>query len=406
METAISKGKKLVFVILIILVSLAVLSLASIFVVNLVYGPDYSSDVRQYFDRDQIEKASEYNRISLDISIARRFLSWTIMAGIIILFYKYFKNIRVNIMMAFLIIIAAYILIELILLPLSYYRGYIIEHRFGLSNQTLSMWFSDYLKENIISILISSLVMMGIYALMVYVPGYWWIISSAVLAVFIVVLTYLYPILIDPLFYKFKELEDEKLQVEIMDMANKAGIGVKEVLVADASRKTVKANAYFTGIAGSRRIVVYDNLVDNFTDEEALSVIAHEMGHWHHGHVFKNIIMGIVSGTIGLFLINLIFNRSGMIGDFRSIFIIILFISLISFLFLPAQNAISRSFERQADNFALQATKNPEAQVELMVRLASSNLSNVKPANYIKYFLYSHPPIMERIETAKNFATD
>jgi STE24 endopeptidase len=406
METAIFKGKKLVFAILIILVSLAVLSLASIFIASHLYKPEYEGNVRQYFDREQIEKASEYNRISLDISIARRFLSWAIMIGIIILFFKYFKNIRVNIMMAFLIIITAYILIELILLPLSYYRGYIIEHRFGLSNQTLSMWFSDYLKENSISILISSLGMMGIYALMVYVPGYWWIISSVILAVFIVVLTFLYPILIDPLFYKFKELEDKDLEGQIIKIASRAGIEVKEVLVADASRKTSRANAYFAGIGGSKRIVVFDNLINNFSGEEALNVIAHEMGHWHHLHILKNIIMGIVSGTAGLFLINLIFTRSGMIGDFKSILVIILLISLSSFLFQPIQNAVSRTFERQADSFAIQATKNPDAQVELMVKLASSNLPNVKPANYIKYFLYSHPPIMERIETAKNFNAD
>jgi STE24 endopeptidase len=406
MKTELFKGKKLVFVILIILISLAVLSLASIFIVSHLYKPEYGGNTGKYFDREQIKKASEYNRISLDISIARRFISWAIMIGIIILFFKYFKNTRVNVMMAFLIIAAIYILIELILLPLSYYRDYIIEHRFGLSNLTTAMWFSDYLKENGISILLSSMGMMGIYALMVYVPGYWWVISSVILAIFIVIMTYLYPILIDPLFYKFKELEDKKLQEEIIDMANKAGIGVKNVLVADASRKTVKANAYFAGVGGSRRIVVYDNLVDNFKDEEALSVIAHEMGHWYHGHIFKNIIVGIISGTMGLFLINLIFVRSGMIGGFRSIFVIILFVSLISFLFLPAQNAISRSFERQADHFALQATGNPEAQVGLMVKLADSNLSNVKPANYIKYFLYSHPSIMERIETAKSFITD
>jgi STE24 endopeptidase len=406
MKNAIFKERKLIFIILLILTGLAILSLASILIVNHLYKPGYEDNAGKYFDRDQIDKASRYNRISLGISVLSRFLSWAIMIGVIILFFKYFKSTRVNIMVTFLIIIAAYILIEIILLPLSYYRGYIIEHRFGLSNQTNAMWFSDYFKENGISILLSSLGMTGIYALMVYVPRYWWIISAAVMAVFFVAITYLYPILIDPLFYKFKELEDKHLQEEIISIADRAGIKVKKVLVADASRKTVKANAYFAGVGGSRRIVIYDNLLNNFTDEEALNVIAHEMGHWYHGHIFKNIIMGIASGTIGLFIINLIFIRSGMIGDFRSILIIIIFISLISFLLLPAQNAISRSFERQADNFALQATGNSEAQVGLMVKLAVANLSNVKPANYIKYFLYSHPSIMERIETAKSFTTD
>ncbi len=392
----------LVFV-LITLISLAVLSLASILLVNLLYKPGHGENVRQYFDDELLLKASNYSRISLNVSIARRFLSWLIMCGVIIIFFKYFKNTHVNILAAFSFIVLFYILIELILLPLSYYRGYIIEHRFGLSNQTLAMWLSDYLKENGISILISSLGMMGIYALMVYIPGYWWIISSAVLAIFIVVLTYLNPILVDPLFYKFEKLEDTDLKRQIINITDKAGIEVNEVLVADASRKTSKANAYFTGVGGSKRIVVFDNLINNFSREEALNVIAHEIGHWYHWHIFKSIIIGAISGTTGLFLINVIFTRSGMVGDFKSILVLILLISVILFLLLPLQNAVSRNFERQADNFAMQATENPDAQIRLMVRLAESNLSNVSPNRYIKYFLYSHPPIMERIESAKNF---
>lgn len=403
MKINIFKGKTLLGFILITLISLAILSLASILLVNLLYKPDHGDNVRQYFDDDLLLKASNYNRVSLNISIASRFLSWSIMSGIIIVFFKYFKSTRINILLAFSFIVLFYLLIQLILLPLAYYRGYIIEHRFGLSNQTLAMWFSDYLKENGISILISSLGMTGIYALMVYIPKYWWIISSAVLAIFIVVITYLYPILIDPLFYKFEKLKDTNFQEQIINIAGKAGIEVKEVLVADASRKTNKANAYFTGIGGSKRIVVFDNLINNFSRKETLNVIAHEIGHWYNWHIFKSIIIGIISGTAGLFLINAVFTYSNMVGDFKSILVIILLISIISFLSLPLQNAVSRTFERQADNFTMHATENPDAQIQLMLKLAESNLSNVSPHWYIKYFLYSHPPIMERIEAAKNF---
>ena len=403
MKINIFKGKTLLCFILITLISLAILSLASILLVNLLYKTDHGDNVRQYFDDDLLLKASNYNRVSLNISIASRFLSWSIMSGIIIVFFKYFKSTRINILLAFSFIVLFYLLIQLILLPLAYYRGYIIEHRFGLSNQTLAMWFSDYLKENGISILIFSLGMTGIYALMVYIPKYWWIISSAVLAIFIVAITYFYPILIDPLFYKFEKLKDTNFQEQIINIAGKAGIEVKEVLVADASRKTNKANAYFTGIGGSKRIVVFDNLINNFSRKETLNVIAHEIGHWYNWHIFKSIIVGIISGTAGLFLINAVFTYSNMVGDFKSILVIILLISIISFLSLPLQNAVSRTFERQADNFTMQATENPDAQIQLMLKLAESNLSNVSPHWYIKYFLYSHPPIMERIEAAKNF---
>ncbi|GAG73083.1 unnamed protein product, partial [marine sediment metagenome] len=166
---------------------------------------------------------------------------------------------------------------------------------------------------------------------------------------------------------------------------------------------TNKANAYFTGIGGSKRIVVFDNLINNFSRKETLNVIAHEIGHWYNWHIFKSIIIGIISGTAGLFLINAVFTYSNMVGDFKSILVIILLMSIISFLSLPLQNAVSRTFERQADNFTMHATENPDTQIQLMLKLAESNLSNVSPHWYIKYFLYSHPPIMERIESAKNF---
>lgn len=390
-------------VILIILVSLAVLSLGSIFIVNLLYEPDYSSNVRQYFNDDLLARASDYNKISLNISIVRRLLSWLIMCGVIIIFFKYFKNNRINILAAFSLIISIYILIEIILLPIAYYRGYIIEHRFGLSNQTPAMWFSDYLKANGISIAVSSLAIGAIYVLMVYIPDYWWIISAAVLAVFIVLITYLYPILIDPLFYNFEKLGNPGLKKKIIDIADKADIEVEDVLIADASRKTTKANAYFTGIGDTKRIVIFDNVINNFSEKEALNIVAHEIGHWHYHHIFKSIVMGIISGVIGLFVLNIIFARSGMVGDFKSILVIILLISVISFLLLPVQNAVSRSFERQADNFSLQTTENPDSHISLMIKLAESNLSNACPHRYIRFLLYSHPPVMERIEAGKKF---
>ncbi len=406
MKTLISKGRKLLIVLLVTLVSLAVVSLGSILVVNLLHRPDYGGDVKRYFDDDYLVKAADYNRISLNISIASRFLSWSIMCVVIFLFFKYFKTSRINIIYAFLLVFLFYILIELILLPLSYYRGYVIEHRFGLSNQTISMWFMDYIKENIISIMITSSGLTGVYALMFYMPEHWWIVASIVLALFILLLSYLYPILIDPLFYKFEKLADEDMREQIINIADKADIEVKDVLVANASKKTNKVNAYFSGVGSSRRVVIFDNLINNFSGRETLNVVAHEIGHWYYWHIFKNIIIGAISGTAGFFILHLIFSRSGIIGDFRSILVVALLISVVSFLMMPASNAVSRFFERQADNFAISATGDSDAQVELMVNLARSNLSNVSPAGYIKFFLYSHPPVMERIEAAKNFSRD
>src|SRR4030066_921021 len=138
MKFNIFKGKKLLVFILIILTGLAIISLTSILLFNLLYKPGHGDSVRQYFDDGLLLKASNYNKVSLNISIISRFLSWSIMSSIIIIFFKYFKSTRINILLAFSFIVLFYILIQLILLPLAYYRGYIIELGFGLSSQTLA----------------------------------------------------------------------------------------------------------------------------------------------------------------------------------------------------------------------------------------------------------------------------
>jgi len=327
------------------------------------------------------------------------------MMAILFIAWKYFsKTPRIPILMALAYIALFYVILQLILLPLSYYRGFIIEHRFGLSNQTLSMWFSDFIKSRAISFVISTGALTGIYALMVYLPKYWWQVSAVAFIIFIIIGTYLYPIIIDPLFYKFEKLEDNKLKSQIIDISRKAGIEIEDVLVADASRRTSRANAYFTGIGNSKRIVIFDNLLNKFTGQQTVAVIAHEIGHWHYKHIIKNIILGSALGVLAVFLLQIILGKAGLVGDFKAILLIILLMSTLSFITMPVQNTISRFFEKQADEFALKLTEDPEVQISLTVKLASSNLSNVCPHPLIKVLLYIQPSKMERIKLAEQFS--
>ena len=392
-----------IFWLIIVLSGLALTVALTILIVNLTVKPFYGPETLKYFSSDFLSRASAYVRTSITLSIISRVLTWAVMGIVLFIIWKYFSTgARMNVLIAAGYITLFYIVLSIILLPLSFYRGYTIEHQFGQSVQTVGMWFSDYGKSKAIDIVISIGGMTGIYALLVYVPKYWWLIAASVMAVFIIIAVYLYPVLIDPLFYKFKKLDDNKLQEEILGITEKAGIEVKDILVADASRRTVKANAYFTGVGNTRRIVLYDNLIDNFSNEEILNVIAHEAGHWKYSHVLKSVGMSIIGGFIGFFLLGLIFSRTGLKGDIRAVFILILITALVTFLMLPFQNMISRYFEKQTDEIALEITKGYDAQIVLMTRLAESNLSNVDPHPVIKYILYSHPPIMERIRYAEN----
>jgi len=404
MNFRISNTCPLLIWLVIISVSVVFLGVITIFVINVFYKPASSNEVLRYFDQDFLKRSSEYHKISLTISLVSKIITLFFMMAVLFIAWKYFsKTPRIPILMALTYIALFYVILQLILLPLSYYRGFIIEHRFGLSNQTLSMWFSDFIKSRAISFVISTGALTGIYALMVYLPKYWWQVSTVAFIIFIIIGTYLYPIIIDPLFYKFEKLEDNKLKSQIIDISRKAGIEIEDVLVADASRRTSRANAYFTGIGNSKRIVIFDNLLNKFTGQQTVAVIAHEIGHWHYKHIIKNIIMGSALGVLAVFLLQIILGKAGLVGDFKAILLIILLMSTLSFITVPVQNTISRFFEKQADEFALKLTEDPEIQVSLTVKLASSNLSNVCPHPLIKVLLYSHPSTMERIKQAEQF---
>lgn len=388
----------------IVLGSLAFLMALILLIAAITSRPDYSKEVLHYFNKDFLTEASQYNKISLTLSIIRKLLTWIIIIVIIFATWKYFsQNPKISVLLAAGYIALFLIILQLLLIPFDYYRGFIIEHKFGLSNQVFSSWLVDCLKSKAISFLINLAVLTVIYTLMTYIPKYWWIIAGAVLIVFLIIGIFISPLIIDPLFYKFKPLEDEEMRLAIEDMANEAGIKVDEILIADASRRTNKINAYFTGIGATKRIVVFDNLLEKFNRKEALTVIAHEMGHWKYLHIVKSFIIGAISGLLLIFFSKILVGKIGMIGDIRFILIIFLLFSIVMFISLPVQNIISRSFEKQADGVAIKLTGDPQTQISLMKKIAVSNLSSVNPSLIIKYIIYSHPPIMERIESASNY---
>ena len=378
--------------------ALSLIMILILLIITIVYRPSYGAETLKYFDSDFLVRASEYNRMSLIVSILVKILIWLFMGAAVWIGWKYFtRSSGITVLMVAGYIALFYIILNIILIPLSFYRGFTLEHQFGLSNQTVAMWFADFGKEKGIEIILSIGVFTGIYALMVHMPKYWWLVSASVMAVFIIIGVYLYPVLIDPLFYRFEKLDDAGFREEILQITDEAGIEIEDILIADASRQTVRANAYFTGFGNTRRIVLYDNLINNFSRDEVLSVVAHEAAHWKYAHIIKSMAISIAGGFIGFFILNIIFFRADNSANIRFIFILILIISLITFISLPFQNLVSRYFEKQADELSLEITGKYDAQINLMTGLAASNLSNVEPHPIIRLILYSHPPIIERI---------
>ncbi|MCL4385200.1 MAG: M48 family metallopeptidase [Cyanobacteria bacterium] len=360
-----------------------------------------SKDALKYFNEAFLIKAAAYNKMTLLISIAERFIIWAFMAGMIYTFWRnfYFNN-RIPIILALVLFVIFYISLTLIILPLQYYSGFVINHKFALSNQTLSSWFADTFKDKAISLIINSSALTIGYSLAVHIPRQWWIAAAAIFILFIIFANFISPIVIDPLFYKFSILEDKELKDNIMRIAEKAGFTVGDILVADASKRTNMVNAYFTGLGKTKRIVIYDNLLNKYSKKEVLSVIAHEIGHWKFKHIFKSIILYSAGTIILFFIFYQVKNKFSPVINIKLVLIIFILFSMINYITVPLQNLVSRYFESQADKYAIELTGDPATQVSLFEKLAISNLAEADPNTVLKYLIYSHPPIIERIKNA------
>ncbi len=380
---------------------LAIVIMFLIIFSGIISKPEYSKDTLKYFDEEFLERANSYSKSKLLLYAINNLIKWSLTVLFLFIAWDYLGHFSV--IKALLFLGLFLLALQIITFPISYYRGFVLEKIFNLTNQSFNGWLIDYLKSFMVSFFVYLFLLGGLYLLLNHASRYWLILAIIVLIIFIVLGTYLYPLIIDPLFYKFEPLENRQIRSEIKTMAQKIGIGVEEIMIADASRRTMKSNAYFTGIGKSKKIVIYDNLLNNFSEDEALAVIAHEMGHWKKMHLFLQVVMASIGGIIVMFFIKLIINAMGIRTDFKSIIIAFLIFSLLSFIALPLQNYISRQFEKEADRISINLTQKPEVHIELMQKLAKSNLSNVEPNKVIKYILYSHPSIMERIKMAANF---
>lgn len=384
----------------IIIGTLALAMLIILFIAALLTRTPESKDVLKYFDSTFLIKAANYNKTVLLISIAERFLTWAFMAAIIYIFWKnfYISN-RIPIILAAALFALFSIVLFLIILPLQYYGEFVLDHRFALSNQTLSSWFIDILKERSISLIINTLGLSIIYALIIYLPRHWWIAAASIFILFAIISSFISPVIIDPLFYKFSVLEDKQLANEIIKITEKAGVSIGSILVADTSKKTKKINAYFTGVGKTKRIVIYDNLLNQYTKKEVLAVIAHEVGHWKYKHIIKNIALEAVGIIILFFILYLLKSGLQLGASIKLVLVLFILSGLISYITMPLQNFISRYFEVQADRIAVELTADPQTQIFMLEKLARSNLANVSPNNIVKYLIFSHPPVMERINS-------
>ncbi|HEX9331077.1 MAG TPA: M48 family metallopeptidase [Anaerolineales bacterium] len=296
-------------------------------------------------------------------------------------------------------------------LPLGYYSGFVLPHRFGQSNQTFKDWVIDQIKGLAIGAPLGLLLLELLYLALRVTGSLWWLWAAIGMLIFSVLLSNLAPILIMPLFNKYVPLGDEhkELADRLLSLAKRANTKVKGVFKFDMSKRTKAANAALTGIGNTRRIVLGDTLINEFSTDEIETVLAHELGHHVHRDIPVLITFGALSTTLSLFLASLALNWAikyfGFTGpaDVAAFPALGLIFGAYGLITMPIDNAVSRWRESMADDYALQSTRKKEAFASAFTRLANQNLGEVDPEKWVVFMFYSHPPLGERIAKANHW---
>jgi STE24 endopeptidase len=289
-------------------------------------------------------------------------------------------------------------------IPLDFLSGYYLEHRFGLSRQSLSGWISDQAKGLALGGTFGIVAMQIVYSLLRNSPERWWVYASVVFVAVFVVLTNLAPVLILPLFFKFTQVENDDLQRRVDRLSRRVGTRVRGIFQWSLGEKTRKANAAVVGWGNTRRIIVSDTLLQNFSGEEIEVIMAHELCHHVKAHVWLGMCLQSVLTFLSFFVINIALHRFGTgfrgIADVANFPLFAITAGAVSLCVLPGVNAFSRYLERAADLFAIDVTGDCLAFVSSMEKLAELNLANKTPNPIIEFIFYSHPSIENRIKLA------
>lgn len=292
-------------------------------------------------------------------------------------------------------------------LPLAFFSGFIHEHKWKFSNHTVKSWWWEQIKSFFVGLAIFIIIFGLLLWIMAITPGWWWLMAALAMAFVGAVFATLFPVVIAPIFNKYTPIEDEELTGALDKLLAHGGLKSSGFFEEDMSRQTKKENAFLAGLGKTRRVVLGDNLLKNMTVSEMESIIAHEVGHYKYRHIWKIIGIGTLQQLLTFYLLDSLMkwifpqflsSTQWNLSLFPAFAVLMGGVS--GFLFVPLNNALSRNFERKADRYALENTRNSLSFMTALAGLADRNLSNAYPAWWVKFLYYSHPPIGERLQMA------
>jgi len=382
---------------------------------NLQYLQQHGHKVPECFaevvDQQQLAKISNYtlanNRVGLVESIFTSLLLLVFLFGGLLEWYdNWIQNMTASFVAQGVLFVVGLLLIQTLLdVPFSLYRTFVLEERFQFNTSTPRLWLVDLLKSLGVGGILLSLITAGALALVQVSPNAWWLWVWGFLALITLLLMYLSPVLIEPLFFKFQPLQKEALAERVKAVMGEAGLLVDRVQQVDASRRSKHSNAYFTGIGRVKRIVLFDTLLEQMNDDEIIGVLAHEAGHWKLGHIWKRLLAMELVSLVSCWLAWRFLSWGGLADWFSlaplsfvgQVVLLGFLASLVSFPLTPLSSALSRRHEWQADQFAHDLTGDPKPLAHALVKLCKENLSNLHPHPLYAWFYYSHPPVVDRI---------
>ncbi len=316
-----------------------------------------------------------------------------------------FNELTTGIVFIFVLIVAKSILS----LPFSIYSTFVIEEKFGFNKTTIQTFILDVLKGLLLGALIGIPLVAGIIAFFIYAGTWAWLYAWLAVTGFSLLMQYIAPTWIMPLFNTFIPLEDGNLKTKIENYTQKVKFSLSGLFVIDGSKRSSKSNAFFTGFGKNKRIALYDTLIENHTDEELVAVLAHEIGHYKKKHIVKGMILSIAHSGLLFFLLSIFLNQQGLFDAFYmdeiSVYAGFVFFGM---LYAPIEMILSvfmqissRKHEFEADAFAVETTGSKEDMISTLKKLSKDNLSNLTPHSWYVFLNYSHPPVLKRIDAIK-----
>ena len=362
--------------------------------------------------------SKKYNNTKLIIGISKAVISFILLylfiaAGYSLSLQNYLQSFTKNSYLVFILFVFAIGIVSSILfMPINIYTGFYLEHKYKLSNQSFFKYFMENVKSLLVGLVIGTPILLLFFYVINQFGDLWWLVFASAMFLISVVLSQIFPIIILPIFYKILPLNDEDLKSRISNLAKGAGIKVENVFSFDMSKNTKKANAAFTGLGKTKRIILGDTLLNDYTKDEIETVVAHELGHYKHKHIIKNIIFGTASNFLTFFLISILYKNSLSWFDFESIAqiaalpLLSLWAMIIGLIQSPVGNILSRRYEFEADRYAIESTSKPVSFISTLNKLTDQNLGDREPHPFVEWFFYSHPSIKNRVNAITKFVNE